>query len=293
MPESRGNPAQNVMANIESAHKFDLATKALRQGDYARAIELLTELLSEDASNGEAWRELGVCYLETRQAAMAIEALTKAVKVSGAGALGHYLLGNAYGADGQLESAAACYRRALELDPAHSPSDEMLMQTESLIESRDYFRSALRLLYAPDPHPADMNRCLRDLLQSIVIFGDSPGRQNLKECAAKLLAMRSDWLIPFNPAPELESWAKACGTGFGCLNERNWAGGRDAYKEALQHRAQDAFVHHALGFCLIELGETDNAVQAWLRVLELNPAYDFTHFGRLLLRSASDDWPTI
>ena len=44
---------------------------------------------------------------------------------------------------------------------------------------------------------------------------------------------------------------------------------------------QDAFVHHALGFSFVELGELDDAVRAWLRVLELNAQYDFTHFGRL------------
>lgn len=281
------------MAHSEPADKFDLATQALHQADYHHAIELLVALLSEQADNGEAWRELGVCYLETHQPDLAIEALSKAVRLANCGAVGHYLLGNAYGAAGQLESAAACYRKALEVDPAHAQSDEMLMQTESLIESRDYFRSALRLLYASDPHPADLNRCLRDLLQSTVIFRDSPARQNLKECAAKLLALRSDWLIPFHPAQELESWVKACETGFDCLARRDWAAGRDAYLEALKFRSQDTFVHHALGFCFVELGETDNAIKAWLRVLELNPAYDFTHFGRLLVRRPSEEWPTI
>jgi Flp pilus assembly protein TadD len=43
----------------------------------------------------------------------------------------------------------------------------------------------------------------------------------------------------------------------------------------------DAFVHHGLGFSFLELGEADNALRAWLRALELDSNYDFTHFGRI------------
>jgi tetratricopeptide (TPR) repeat protein len=41
----------------------------------------------------------------------------------------------------------------------------------------------------------------------------------------------------------------------------------------------DAFVHHGLRFSFLELGEADNALRAWLRALELDSNYDFTHFG--------------
>ncbi len=71
------------------------------------------------------------------------------------------------------------------------------------------------------------------------------------------------------------------GVGFQCVQFSNWVGARAAYDEALSYRVQDAFVHHALGFSFVELGELDDAVRAWLRVLELNTDYDFTHFGRL------------
>ena len=44
---------------------------------------------------------------------------------------------------------------------------------------------------------------------------------------------------------------------------------------------QDAFVHHALGFSFVELGETGDSVRAWLRTLEIDPTYDFARFGRV------------
>ena len=40
-------------------------------------------------------------------------------------------------------------------------------------------------------------------------------------------------------------------------------------------------MHHALGFSFAESGELDEAVKAWLRVLELDADYDFTRFGHL------------
>jgi lipoprotein NlpI len=46
--------------------------------------------------------------------------------------------------------------------------------------------------------------------------------------------------------------------------------------------AEDAFVHHGLGFSFAELGQLDDALRAWLRVLELDPGYDFSRFGHVL-----------
>jgi Flp pilus assembly protein TadD len=58
-------------------------------------------------------------------------------------------------------------------------------------------------------------------------------------------------------------------------------GAQAAYDEALTYRVGDAFVHQALGFAFLELGEIDNAVSAWLRALELDPGLDFTRLTRI------------
>src|SRR5579884_1615410 len=116
----------------------------------------------------------------------ALEALSRALKYNPADATAHYLLGHAYGSTGQLESAAACYRRALEADPHHLKAEEFLIKAESLLESREHYRSALKLLYLPHPSVDDLNRALRDLVQSIAIFDGSPASDNLRECARML-----------------------------------------------------------------------------------------------------------
>lgn len=261
--------------------KFDRALEALNRTDFLGAIDLLSEVVVADPGNGDAWCHLGVCYLETAQHQNALEALARAVEASPGHATAHYLLGNACGSTGQLEKAAACYRRALEIDPNHSKAEEFLIRTESLLESREHYRSGLRLLYSAEPTVQDLNQALRELAQSAAIFDGSPARDNLLECARRLLAFRRELRIPAPVPRELESWARACERGYQCLEFGNWPGVRAAYLEALGYRVQDAFVHHALGFACAELGELTDAVRAWMRMLELDPAYDFSRFGHL------------
>ena len=284
-PDIRYLAPLTAVTNQERDEKLARAKELLSRADFPAAIALLEELVVEPAllveDRAETWCQLGVCYLETQRPDMALEALTRAVRAAPEDATAHYLLGNASGTLGQLERAAACYRRALEIDPLHAKAEEFLMKAESLLESREHYRTGLSLLYSSKPTPQDLNRAIRELAQSVAIFNGSPGRDNLLECARQLFAHRSEWPVRMNIGPELEPWAAACERGYHCLRFMNWLGGQTAYEEALAYRAQDAFVHSALGFCFVELGETDEAVRAWLRTLELDPEYDFTHLGHV------------
>src|SRR5579875_88163 len=238
------------------------AREAIHRADFPEAIKILSEIVVEDSSNAEAWRQLGECYLETRQPDLALEALSRALKYNPADATAHYLL-------------------ALEADPHHLKAEEFLIKAESLLESREHYRSALKLLYLPHPSVDDLNRALRDLVQSIAIFDRSPASDNLRECARMLFERKQERWIPISQSAELRPWAMACERGYQCLLFKNWVGARAAYDEALSYRVQDAFVHHALGFSFVELGAPNDAVRAWLRVLELDAEYDFTCFGRV------------
>jgi len=272
------------MTDREAEEKLARAKEALSRADFPAAITLLEELLVEPAAaigHAEAWRDLGLCYLETQHPDMALEALTRAIRAAPEDATAQYLLGNACGTLGQLERAAACYRRALEIDPEHGKAEEFLMKAESLLESREHYRTGLSLLYSSEPSPQDLNRSIRELAQSVAIFDGSPARDNLLECARKLFALMTDWPIPMEVTPELEPWADACERGYHCMRFKNWVGAQAAYQEALGYRIQDPFVHSALAFCFVELGETDEAVRAWLRTLELEPNFDFTRLGHI------------
>jgi tetratricopeptide (TPR) repeat protein len=265
-----------AVTKIEPEDRLARALEALGQADFSTAINLLEELVVEDPANARAWSQLGVCYLETQRPSDAAEALSRAVQAAPTDAHTHYLLGNACGSQGQLDQAAACYRRALELDSHHAKAEEFLMKVESLLESREHYRRGMGLLFTPNPSPDDLNRLLRELIWSIAIFDNSPARDNLPEGARRLQELQQEWPLPLEITPELQPWAAACERGFQCFRFKNWVGAREAYEEALAYRVGDAFVHQALGFSFIGLGEIDNAVHAWLRALELDSQCDFT-----------------
>ena len=269
------------MTNSESEDRLARALQALGQADFPAAISLLENLVVEDSANARAWSQLGVCYLETQRPADAVEALSRAVQAAPTDAPAHYLLGNACGSLGQLDRAAACYRRALELDPQHPKAEEFLMKAESLLESREHYRTGLSLLFSPAASPQDLNRSLRELILSVAMFENSPARDNLPECARRLRNLWQEAPLVREIEAELQPWAAAGERGFQCLRFKNWMGAQAAYEEALTYRVGDAFVHQALGFCFLELGEIDNAVRAWLRALELDPNCDFTHLVRI------------
>lgn len=269
------------MLKAELELKLRRGLEALSRADFPEAIERLEEVVVEDAANAPAWRDLGVCYLEVRRPDLALEALERSVKADPGDADTHYILGNACGTLGQLERASACYRRALEIDPHHAKAEEFLVRSESLLESREHYRRALKLLYASEAGLPELNQALRELVESAAIFEESPARESLVDCARRLLAFKREWPIPVEVTPSLGDWAHACERGYQCASFQNWLGARAAYEEALAYRAGDAFVHHALGFSLLLLGETGEVVRAWLRVLELDAAYDFSCFGRV------------
>ena len=269
------------MTKFESEDRLTRALEALAQADFPAAISLLEEIVVEDSANAHAWSQLGVCYLETQRPSDAVEALSRAVQAAPMDAHAHYLLGNACGSLGQLDRASACYRQTLDLDPHHAKAEEFLMKVESLIDSREHYRTGLRLLYSQNPSPEDLNRALRELTLSVAIFENSPARDNLQDVAHRLLDLQQEWPLPLETTPELQPWAAACERGFQCIRFKNWVGALAAYEEALTYRVGDAFVHQALGFSFIELGEIDNAVRAWLRALELDAHCDFTHLARI------------
>jgi tetratricopeptide (TPR) repeat protein len=126
-----------------------------------------------------------------------------------------------------------------------------------------------------------LNRALRELVQSAAIFESSPARDALPEAAHRLLALQQEYPLALEITPELQPWAAACERGYQCIHFKNWVGAQAAYEEALGYRVADAFVHQALGFSFLELGEIGNAIHAWLRTLELDPKCDFTRLARI------------
>src|SRR5438128_8019675 len=102
---------------------FQEGLAALAQAEFAQAEEIFGELVTHDETHAEAWYQLAICYLESRRPDLAVEALKRDLALRPESAETHYLLGTALGAAGQLDEAAASYRRALALDPAHNKDE--------------------------------------------------------------------------------------------------------------------------------------------------------------------------
>jgi tetratricopeptide (TPR) repeat protein len=257
--------------------KFELGLRALEEAEFNEAIEIFSEIAVNDQGRYEVWINLGVCYLETARPDLAIEAFERAVKSDSNQAEAFYLLGTAMGASGNIDKAAECYRRALEIEPHHQKAEEFLSRTSVLIESREYYRRALSLLSRENKPSNWINHAIGELLQSVAIFHNSPARHNLEQIADEITNMKKESTLQIDTIPEKDRlWAKNCETGFKYLKMRLWESAISYYNQALSFRNYDAFVHHLLGIAFFKVGATEDAVKAWLMVMELDPDYDFT-----------------
>ena len=269
------------MSEQREQEAFDAALEALGQADFEHAAELFGEIVVENPENSEAWAYLGLCYLETGKTETAVEALERALAVDEDNADIHYLLGNAVGTTGDLDRAASCYRRALQLDPQHQKAEEFLIRTEGLLESRQHYRNALRILSRREPPDRYLTLGLREMLQSIAIFQQSPARDDVGYCVREILRNARDVSPDIAVTEELERWAQLCEQGYQAIKFTNFTMAAQSYQEALAYRDGDAFLYHALALSLYQLGQTDEAIHAWIKVLEIDPEFDFATLGRV------------
>jgi tetratricopeptide (TPR) repeat protein len=257
--------------------KFEFGLRALEEAEFNEAIEIFSEIAVNNPDRYEVWINLGVCYLETARPDLAVEAFERAVKSDSNQAEGFYLLGTAMGAFGNIDKAAEHYKQALEIDPHHQKAEEFLSKTNTLIESREHYRRALRLLNGENKSDNHINLGIGELLQSVAIFHNSPARHNLGQIIDETIKLKKEKALQIDTILEKDKlWAKNCETGFKYLTKGLWESAISYYNQALSFRSYDAFVHHSLGIAFFKVGAAEDTVKAWLKVLELDPDYDFT-----------------
>ncbi|MFQ5778292.1 MAG: tetratricopeptide repeat protein, partial [Terriglobia bacterium] len=161
------------MSATETEQLLAEALAAFGQAEFDRARLLLERLLSQDPDHARAWGYLGLCHLETGRHQFGLEALEKATGADPENPDYVYWLGNAAGSLGQLDRALTCYQRAVEIDPQHTKANEFLVRTRGLLESREHYRTALRLLKEKQPPDHYLTLAVRELLHSIGLFADS------------------------------------------------------------------------------------------------------------------------
>lgn len=278
------------MTKAEVQALFEQAVAAFGQADFAGAEERLRALLTAAPQHALAWAYLGLTQLETGRHRQGLEALERAAALAPDNADIHYWLGNAAGALGQLDRAAACYRRALEIDPGHVKAGEFDVRTRSLLESREHYRTALHLLEARKTGKAsspdrNLTLALRELLHSLAIFPESPARDELAYCAREILHVARDVHLTVADLAQYGEWARECDTGYQGLKLMNFDQAARAYEEALGLRSDALFVLHGLALALACSGQPDAAARTWLHVLDHDPEFDFATLTRVHLAS--------
>jgi tetratricopeptide (TPR) repeat protein len=98
---------------------------------YDAAFSILTDILRRGPDLGEAWLLLARLLLERQDAAAAYEAARQAATLLPSQADAHYVLGRAHDEQARFTEAAACYRRALQLEPSHINASTSLAIVEA------------------------------------------------------------------------------------------------------------------------------------------------------------------
>ncbi|HEY2250372.1 MAG TPA: CmcI family methyltransferase, partial [Planctomycetaceae bacterium] len=99
-----------------------------RAGNLSAAEARYRQILAEDQNNADAWCLLGVTAFHFNRRADAIRSISRAIELNGANVDYHDNLAAVYRSLGRLDEAARCYRRVLEINPAHGTARCRLQQ---------------------------------------------------------------------------------------------------------------------------------------------------------------------
>ena len=98
--------------------RYDALTKA-QQGDYQKAIALLSQLIHCHPQNAVDYNNRGLIYFESGEIQKAVSDYNTALKLNPNLASAYNNRANSYAASGKLADAIADYDRALDLNPSY------------------------------------------------------------------------------------------------------------------------------------------------------------------------------
>jgi tetratricopeptide (TPR) repeat protein len=117
------------MPEKEAKRLLEKAIEAGGRRDYAKAVELLTLLLSQTDAMPEAFLYLGRSYNALGEQGKAIEAFRSFLSEGGDEAAGFFFLGRSYLASGRIVEATRSLKRSAEADPNRAPTWALLGAT--------------------------------------------------------------------------------------------------------------------------------------------------------------------
>jgi protein O-GlcNAc transferase len=155
------------MNNKAGLPNLDDAVQLHVSGRLDEAESVYRRILLDQPNNPDALHLLGVIAYQRKQNNEAIELITRAIAMGNRVSEYRNNLGNAYLAQGRIEEAEACYRKALKLNPkyadAHNNLGNALKEQGKLQEAVQSYRRALKL----DANRAEIHNNLGLVLEGL------------------------------------------------------------------------------------------------------------------------------
>jgi tetratricopeptide (TPR) repeat protein len=241
--EATFGPETAAPASVEATSPVESSVPETAVAQAARSIDVETLQAARVA-------------FEQRDHETVLELLGDTGSVEGAAYDVHYLRGLTLRYVGRYEDSAAEMDAALAIDPrsvrALVNSARTLIQLERFAEAEARAQAAVDI----DATDADAWNVL------------GRAKLNLRDMGAAVEAFaRATELDPQN--------AHAFNNkGYALLQQQQWQAAADALETAITLRNDVAWFHNNVGICYEQLGRPEEAVLAWQRALELQPAYD-------------------
>ncbi|MBI3839170.1 MAG: tetratricopeptide repeat protein [Planctomycetia bacterium] len=245
---------------------FQTALAHHQAGQLREAEAIYRQILGVDPDHADSVHLLGVVALQVNQHEVAIEYISRAIKLQGNQPIYHSNLGEAYRGLGKLAEAAECYRQALSIDPsfshAHNNLGNVLKSLGQTADAIAAYERAIRL----QPDYAEPHNNLATILQE---QGDLAGAIAHYRQAVAL-------------NPRYAGAYKNLGTALRI--QGSLAEALECCQQALRLDPQDSETHYNIAIILNERNETSAAAAAYLEALRLKPDYTeaLVHYGRLL-----------
>jgi tetratricopeptide (TPR) repeat protein len=284
---------------------FALALKYRRSRDLPQAERLLRQVVASNASHTEAWRELGLTYLDTGKMAEAEECLRKTLRLAPGYAATYSDLGIALAQQQKLDQAAESFRQAVRLQPnlaaAHNNLglvlmwqgrlDEAIASISRAIDLNPQFADAhnnLGLALAARGQAFDAVDCYRQALRC------DPHHANAQTNLNRALGQPDHRPPPPPPPagqpPGTEAQAASYNAqGVRCFREGRLPDAVAAFQAAVRVQPTYADAHGNLGNIFFYQGRYDEAVASYRRALELSPTAGifYSNLGNVLAHQES------
>lgn len=263
----------------------------LNAGRHAELESGVQLLLKRYPDYGIGWHLLGASL--QAQSKNGVPALQQAAELLPADAAVHNNLGNALNAAGQLNEAAASYRRALKINPDFALAHSNLGHTLNVLGQFDSAVASCRRAVALQPNYAEAHNHLGGALQALGQLHEAadsyrrvvalqPGLAAAHNSLGMVLGMLGQYVDAaacFRRALELNpDYAEAhsnLGNALTTLVQFDEAAA--SCRRAVALKPDFAAAHNNLGNALTGLGQLDSAVSSFYRAIELKPDYAHAH----------------